>query len=205
MSGDALAAPSMYVTPPSWARAQRDHLDELLLEQAHLEKKAAAGAVALLFRVAVEPRLQRRLSALAREELVHFERTLKLLHERGDAFEPQESSGYAEQLKKAVRTQRSDRLVDELLVAAVIERRSHERMTMLADATRADEPAVSRFYADLCPAEERHEELYLELAALSREPAAVRARYEELLGHEADVLRRLPFSPRLHSGAPNAD
>ena len=88
MTTDALAQPEAFVTPAAWATAQLGNLDELLLEQAHLEKKAAAGAVAFLFRLPLEPRLHRQLSALAREELVHFERTLKLLAARGVAFAP---------------------------------------------------------------------------------------------------------------------
>ena len=204
MTTDALAQPEAFVTPAAWATAQLGNLDELLLEQAHLEKEAAAGAVAIPFRLPLEPRLHRQLSALAREELVHFERTLKLLSSRGVAFAAQYSSGYAEQLKKKVRKELADRLVDELLVAAVIERRSHERMTLLAAATAAQHPEVAAFYADLCPAEERHERLYLDLATLVCDADSVRSRYGELVRHEARVLGGLPFSARLHSGLPDA-
>ena len=204
MTADASTGPPLFVTPASWGEAQRGCFDELLLEQAHLEKKAAAGAVAFLFRLPVEPRLHRQLSALAREELVHFERALKLLQERGVAFEAQTSSGYAERLKKAIRREHRDRLVDELLVAAVIEARSHERMTLLAEVARDGSPELARFYEDLCPAEERHERLYLDLATLVLDVVSVRERYHQLLQHEARVLRELPFSPRLHSGLPDA-
>ena len=204
MTSDAAAQPEAAVTPASWATAQLPHLDELLLEQAHLEKKAAAGAVSFLFRLPLEPRLHRRLSSLAREELVHFERTLKLLAARGVSFSPQSSSGYAERLKKAVRKDQPERLVDELLVAAVIESRSHERMTLLAEATAGPHPDVSAFYSDLCPAEERHERLYLDLATLVSDADSVRSRYGELVQHEAQVLGGLPFCARLHSGLPDA-
>ena len=204
MTADASAGTSGFVTPASWADAQRGHCDELLIEQAHLEKKAAAGAVAFLFRVPLDARLHRQLSALAREELVHFERTLRLLGQRGVAFSALTSSGYAEKLKKAIRRDVPWRLVDELLVAAIIERRSHERMTLLASALVDQAPEVSSFYSDLCPAEERHEELYVELATLASgaDAAGVGARHQQLLAHEAEVLRALPFSARLHGGLP---
>ncbi len=193
-----------FVTPASWARAQTAHVDELLVEQAHLETKAAAGAVAFLFRVPLDATLHGRLSRLAREELVHFERALRLLEARCVAFETQPSSGYAERLKKAVRRDQPGRLVDELLVAALIERRSHERMSLLAEAFRGVAPEVAAFYADLCPAEERHEDLYLELATLVVDDDSTRRRYAELGEHEARVLDALPFAPRLHSGLPIA-
>jgi len=202
MSADASILPSPFVTPPAWAAAQLAHVDELLLEQAHLEKKAAAGAVAFLFRLPLQPRLHKQLSALAREELVHFERTLKLLDQRGVAFETQASSGYAEKLKKAIRKDYQERLVDELLVAAIIEHRSHERMSLLAESLAEPEPEVARFYSDLCPAEERHEQLYVDLATLVLDGDSVRTRHQQLQQHEARVLAGLPFTARLHGGLP---
>ncbi|MCK5944588.1 MAG: tRNA-(ms[2]io[6]A)-hydroxylase [Planctomycetes bacterium] len=205
MSVDASTLSRPFVTPPSWARALLPHVDELLLEQAHLEKKAAAGAVQFLFRVPLDAGLHRQLSALAREELVHFERTLKLLAARGVAFEAQTSSGYAERLKKAVRRDHTGRLTDELLVAAIIEHRSHERMLLLADALAEVEPEVARFYADLCPAEERHEQLYFDLATLVVDADTARSRHRELLAHEARVLAELAFCARLHGGLPAHD
>tara|TARA_R110002094_G_scaffold117795_4_gene113372 strand:- start:252 stop:911 length:660 start_codon:yes stop_codon:yes gene_type:complete len=195
-------APQPFVTPARWAEAQLPQLNTLLLEQAHLEKKAAAFAVAFLFRLPMHASLHRQLSALGREELVHFERSIKLLDQRGIAFEPLVASGYANEMKKAVRRDLAGRLADELLVASIIEHRSHERMSLMAVATRESEPEVSRFYADLCPAEERHEQLYLDLATLVVDAETARSRHAELVEHERRVLGELPFQNRLHSGVP---
>lgn len=203
MSASAHSEGTPSTTPAGWAERQLPCLDTLLLEQAHLEKKAAAAALAFLFRLPLDASLHRQLSALAREELVHFERTLKLLELRGIAFAPQASSGYAEHLKKGVRRD-AGRLADELLVAAIIEHRSHERMTLMARATAQSEPEVSRFYSDLCPAEERHEQLYLDLATSVADAETVRTRHAELLAHETRVLAGLPFCPRLHGGLAEA-
>ena len=189
-------------TPASWAEAQLPHLDTLLLEQAHLEKKAAAFAIAFLFRLPLHPALHSQLSKLGREELMHFERTIKLLGQRGITFAPLKASNYASELKKAARTDLNERLADELLIASIIEHRSHERMSLMAVATRIQAPDVAAFYADLCPSEERHEKLYLDLAALVIDAQAVSNRHAELLEHERQVLGRLPFSNRLHSGLP---
>lgn len=192
--------PLPFTTPLAWAERQRDHIPELLLEQAHLEKKAAAAAVSFLFRVAVAPDVLRGLSALAREELVHFERTLKLLAARGIEYRGQPPSPYAEQLKGGVEKTMPLRLVDELLVGAIIEARSCERMHLLAEALQSTDPEVAEFYADLVLAEERHEVLYVEVAALLVPADVVAARWQHLARHEAAVLQRLPWSPRLHSG-----
>lgn len=203
MSADAVVA--VFVTPSSWALAQQHHVAELLLEQAHLEKKAAACAVQFLFRVPGSSEAQRSLSALAREELVHFERTLRLLAQRGIPFRPQSPSEYAVRLKAGCSSTMPERLVDELLVAGIIEARSHERMGLLAAALRDHDPELATFYADLCAAEERHEGIYVEVAEQLLPAATVALRLAALRRHEEGVLRALPFTPRLHSGVPAED
>lgn len=189
-------------TPATWATAQLAHGAELLVDQAHLEKKAAASAVAFLFRGLPAP-AQRALSGLAREELVHFERTLRLLERRAIAFVRQQPVAYAERLKAAVLRTMPERLVDELLVAAIIEARSCERMALLAAALRAVDAELAAFYEDLCEAERRHESVYVRLAA-ELAPARAASRLGELCAHEARVVDSLAWSPRLHSGWPGA-
>jgi tRNA-(ms[2]io[6]A)-hydroxylase len=193
-------APLTFVTPRDWALRQCAHVDELLVEQAHLEKKAAAAAVQFLFRVPIAAAALRGVSALAREELVHFERTLRLLERRGVPFAPQPPSAYADRLKAAASSTMPARLADELLLAAIIEARSHERMLLLAAALQSAAPEVADFYADLCEAEARHAPLYAEVAAQVMPPGWCAGRHRELIAHEAAVLHQLPWSPRLHSG-----
>ena len=199
MTADAITA-AVFVTPAAWAQAQLPHRAELLVEQAHLEKKAAAAAMQFLFRIPASADDLRGLSALAREELVHFERTLRLLAQRRIPFSAQAPSPYAERLKQAVARTMPERLVDELLIAAVIEARSHERMALLAAAFAGSDRELAEFYADLVDAEARHAPLYVDLATRLLPAAAVAARHRLLLVHEAAVLGVLPFAPRLHSG-----
>lgn len=187
-------------TPAAWARVLVDGLPELLVEQAHLEKKAAAAAVNFLFRVPATPAQHRELSALAREELVHFERTLRLLAARGIAFQPLAPSGYAERLKRAVASTMPTRLVDELLVAALIEARSCERMGCLAAALREREPDVAAFYAELCAAEARHHVTYIDIAGGLVAADELGRRWSVLARQETEILRTLPADSRLHGG-----
>ncbi|MCU0865490.1 MAG: tRNA-(ms[2]io[6]A)-hydroxylase [Planctomycetes bacterium] len=202
VAGNPTALCSAYVTPLAWAEAQRPHLDELLIEQAHLEKKAAAAAVQFLFRLGDRTDAQKELSALAREELLHFERTLRVLASRGIVFRTLPPSPYAGQLKAVVAGTMPERLLDELWISACIEARSHERMGLLATALQPFAPEVAAFYADLCAAEARHAPLYAELAATLAPSAVVAARRQVIERREAEVLRQLPFAPRLHSGWP---
>jgi tRNA-(ms[2]io[6]A)-hydroxylase len=191
-------------TPPAWATLMLPHLGELLVEQAHLEKKAAAAAVSFLFRLPTEAS-HRELSALAREELLHFERTLRLLQGRGIHFRPQAPCDYAARLKRVVAADLPGRLLDELLVSAVIEARSHERMALLGAAVAATDPELAAFYRDLCAAEARHGPAYVSAATASFGPDAVATRWEVVVEHEAAVLAALPWSPRLHGGMAAAE
>lgn len=193
-----------YRTPPGWAAGMVAHVPELLIEQAHLEKKAAAAAAAFLFRLPQELRLQRELSALAREELVHFERTLRLLAARGIALREQRPCAYAGRLKAAVSPHMPLRLLDELLVCAIIEARSCERMGLLADALGASDAEAAEFYRDLVAAEARHAPAYLEAALGSFPRAEVTRRWQALAEHEAAVLAALPWEARLHGGCGGA-
>jgi tRNA-(ms[2]io[6]A)-hydroxylase len=194
--------PLPYATPDRSAQSLVPLGATLLVDQAHLEKKAAAGAISFLFRVPGGADAQRALSALAREELAHFERTLRLLAVRGIAFAPMPPARYAERLKSAIARDMPTRLADELLVAAIIEARSCERMSLLATALRSADPEASAFYADLCEAEARHESAYVSLAAQVIPGDDLVARWRRLGEHEAEVLRGLEWTPRLHGGVP---
>lgn len=196
-------------TPTGWTAALRaclpGALAGLLVEQAHLERKAAAAAVRLLFRLPGSARAQRQLAALAREELVHFERALRLLARRGIAFGPQRPSPYAALLADAAARSlpahgMTAALLDELLLAALIEARSAERMGLVAAVLADSDGEVSAFYGALVAAEERHGPVYLEAAAALAGAAAVAARLPALAAHEAAVLGSEPFAPRLHGG-----
>lgn len=203
-------------TSPTWVAAAVADLTSpaprLLLDHAHCEKKAAAMALRHIDRHAAWPRLAARLSRLAREELVHFERVLEELRARRIRFRGQPGSGYGSGLLAAVRAPSppppgapgswlGDRTVDEMLVCALIEARSHERFVCLADAL-GDAP-LGRLYADLRDAEARHGELYLDLAreaAGAGDDVDVAARLAELAAHEAQVLVRPGLPLRIHSG-----
>lgn len=154
------------------------------------------------------PRLARRMSRLAREELVHFERVLDELKQRGVKFRGQPGSGYGAALLAAVRPPSpparptvgswlGDRTVDEMLVCALIEARSHERFERLT-AALAGTPLGS-LYSDLCEAEARHGDIYLKLAEEAAD-GEVTARLAELSAHEAAVIARPGLPLRMHSG-----
>jgi tRNA-(ms[2]io[6]A)-hydroxylase len=186
-------------TEPGWADYALAHLDEVLVDHAHLERKAAGTAVRLLFQYPDRLALQGPLAALAREELAHFEEVLAQLARRGVAFGRQQPSQYAGRLRAAGRSRDPERLVDALLFCALIESRSCERLGLLAEALGPVDAELARFYAGLERAEARHQNLYVALAETVAPRDAVCARLAQLAAHEAEVVAALPRTPRLHS------
>lgn len=188
-----LAAP----TRASWLPEALDHLPDVLVDHAHCEKKAASTAMGLLFRFPHHGALLRPLSALAREELEHFEQVLDVLDARGIRFQRQRPSPYAGRLHEAVRPGAEDGLLDTLLCCALIEARSCERMKLLAGAL--PDPELAAFYRGLLACEARHHVTYVDLARGLFEEEAVWARLAELAAHEAAVLAEAVYPVRLHS------
>lgn len=184
-------------TPPEWAARVLNDLDAVLMDHAHLEKKAAGNAVGLIFRYPQQAFLAAPLSRLAREELVHFEQVLERLAERGLTLRPLKASPYMGKLRAATRTGEPQRLLDSLLCSALIEARSCERFKLLSE--HADDASLRDFYEGLLASEARHHGAFLTLASRVAPEAEVRARLDELAQHEAQVLAECPAMPRLHA------
>jgi tRNA-(ms[2]io[6]A)-hydroxylase len=185
-------------TAPAWAAWAVGHLPEILLDHAHCERKAAGAAVALLFRYPEVRALQEPLSAVAREELGHFETLLVHLDRLGVALRSQRPGPYAAGLHRAVRSREPGRMLDGLLCCALIEARSCERLGLLAPVL--PDPALARLYEGLLAAEARHRALYVELASGLAGGDEARGRLAELAKLEAEVLAATPLLPRLHAG-----
>lgn len=189
---------------PSWVAAALANLPTLLINHAHCEKKAASTAVRFLFKYPEWAALVSAMSKLAREELVHFDRVLGELKQRGVPFRGLNAAGYAAALFAHFRTDETGRRVDEMLCCALIEARSHERFVRLHEGLRQLPPSaenlrLAAFYDDLAEAEARHGGLYVRLA----EEAAggdVSARLAELTTHEAVAIARADQPLRMHSG-----
>ena len=117
--------------------------------------------------------------------------------ERGLTLGRDTGDPYAQELQKLIRTPANERKMDRMLVAAIIEARSCERLSLLAEGL--EDPALRRFYGELAQSEDGHQSLFFRLAvAGTGDEAAVRARLEELLAHEADILQRIGLRAAIH-------
>lgn len=196
--GDSLLAP----TPEGWLAAACERWQELLVDHAYCEKKAASTALALVFAYPERARRNLALSRLAREELRHFEQVTRMMARLEVPFRRLRPGRYAAGLRAALRTSEPHRQLDLLLAGAIIEARSCERFELLAP--RLPEP-LGAFYAELGSAEARHGELYLEWAqevAADGSGADWRARLRELALVEAELIHGADAEFRFHSGPP---
>jgi tRNA-(ms[2]io[6]A)-hydroxylase len=188
-----LAAPSS----PAWLEQALAHPDLLLIDHAHCERKAAGVALQLMFRYPSDGPLAAALSPLAREELEHFERVQALLQRRDIGLRPLAAPPYGAALAGRVRRDEPARMLDSLLVAGLIEARSHERMGLLA--AHSPDPELRELYGDLLASEARHFGLYWVLCEQRWPRSQVVARLEELAAFEAEQLAPLHPEPRMHS------
>lgn len=188
-------------TPEGWVVEALKRLPALLQDHANCELKAASTALAFIYRYPERTRLAQRMSRLAREELRHFEQSRQLMHELDMSFERLSASRYAASLRKAVRPEEPERLLDMLVVAALIEARSCERFAVLVP--RLPE-RIARFYGGLLASEARHFEVYLELARreCGLDRAVVDERVNALRAVEADLVTSADPQFRFHSGVP---
>ena len=188
-------------TPQAWIDEACARIPQLLLDHANCELKAASTAIGFIYRYPERPLLAQRMSRLAREELRHFEQVKKLLREMAVPDERLSASRYAATLRQAARQGEPQRLLDTLIVGALIEARSCERFAALVPHLP---PRLGGFYSALLDSEARHFEQYLALA--KTETGLDDDEIGERLGELKEIEAALICSPdpqfRFHSGVP---
>jgi len=191
---DFLACP----TPDAWLAWALENPETLLIDHAQCEKKAASTAMSLLYRYVDQPLLLSKMSQLAREELLHFEQVVTLMEQRGVAYRHLSASRYAEGLRRHVRSQDPERLIDVLIIGALIEARSCERFARLIPYLDEE---LAKFYRTLVKSEGRHYEDYL-LLARQQTDHAIDERIAFFVDCEAALITSPDSAFRFHSGVP---
>jgi tRNA-(ms[2]io[6]A)-hydroxylase len=180
-----------------WLGQVDAHLDEILVDHAHCEKKAAGVAMNLLFSYVDHTNLARAMTEIVAEELEHFRLVLDLLDRRGIRFRKLSPSSYGPRLHELVRREEPGRAVDRLLVAGLSEARSCERFAVLGDHVADAE--LRDFYRGLFESEARHHATYVRLAGDFAPEDEVRQRLQWLAAEEAAIIDRGDPVPRMHS------
>jgi tRNA 2-(methylsulfanyl)-N6-isopentenyladenosine37 hydroxylase len=183
-------------TGPRWLPVALAAFDHTLADHAHCEKKAAASALKLIADHPGRAELVRPLARLAQEELQHLLAVLNEMGRRGVPLPPDEGDPYAQALVRLVRGGGPARLMDRLLVGALIEARSRERLELLAGGL--EDARLRDLYQRLAQSEAGHERLFVDLATEVCGEAATLDRLAALAAEESRIVAALPVLPRIH-------
>ena len=188
--------PLLYATPHAWTETVMGDFDRFLLDHAAAEKKASGMAISMLSHYPDRVELVSAMADLAVEELSHYREVVKWIHERGLITAADEKDVYITEFRKAMRGGREVFLLDRLLTAGVIEARGAERFGLVAAALPAG--SLKQFYTAITRSEERHYQLFLDLAALYFPEPEIQSRWQQLLEIEAGIAAALPLRAALH-------
>jgi tRNA 2-(methylsulfanyl)-N6-isopentenyladenosine37 hydroxylase len=182
-------------TDPRWIEIAMSDLDAVHADHLHCERKAAQSALSLIRSYPERGDLVREMARLAHDETRHVIQVSALMARREQPAAYDFGDDYAKALRDQIRKREPDRLLDRLLVFAVIEGRSAERLELLSRAL--PDPKDAQLYASLATAEIRHRDVFLALAR-DAAPETWRARAAELAAIEATVLAEREIIPRIH-------
>ena len=179
-----------------WLPRVLSDLPRVLVDHAHLERKAASAALNLEKFRDLFPHVDR-LNAIAIEELQHFQLVLALLKSRGIPFGQAYPSPWISGLMRSIRNGTREQVIDHLVCCALIEGRSCEKFQMLAEALKPRDPELSAFYAGLVESEGNHYATYL-LMARGIDLAETERRVDFYLDLDARLIREPHSFPILH-------
>jgi tRNA 2-(methylsulfanyl)-N6-isopentenyladenosine37 hydroxylase len=174
--------------PADWLPKVLNHLPEVLVDHAHLERKAATSALNLEKYRELYAQVDQ-LNTIAIEELQHFQLVLELLKQRSIPFGQPFPSPWISGLMRAVRHGRREQVIDHLICCALIEGRSCEKFQMLAQELRPLDAGLAQFYASLVESEGNHYATYL-LMAREIDEEETHRRLDAYLDLDAELMRQ---------------
>ncbi len=185
-------------TDPRWVNIAENNLEEILTDHAFCEQKAASTAISLLVTYPEHSELVTEMAALAREEMSHFEMVHKIILERGYILGRERKDDYVGEISSFFPKtgNREERLINRLLIAALIEARSCERFKVLSQ--NLNDKELARFYERLMVSEANHYTLFIRLARTYGEREEVDRKWEELLEFEGKVIARFGKKEHIH-------
>ena len=187
-----------FETETSWAEIAKDNLQQILTDHAFLEQKAASNAVSIIINYSEETELVKEMSNIAIEEMQHFKMVHLLMVKRGMVLGREQKNDYAIRLQKFFNKtkDRTDALIQRLLVAALIEARSCERFKVFSENMEDEE--LSKFYNNLMISEAGHYTTFLQFARQYQDREIVDKKWNDLLAFEAELMRERGKKATIH-------
>lgn len=185
-------------TDPRWVNIVEKNIDEILTDHAYCEQKAASTAISLIVSFPEYTELVEEMVALSREEMGHFKMVHDLILERGQKLGRDRKDEYVLELLKFFPKggSRTTQLVHRLLYAALIEARSCERFRLLSE--ELPDKKLADFYHKLMISEAGHYTMFLKFARKYGDRKEVDAKWQALLEYEADIMKNLSKTEKVH-------
>ena len=185
-------------TDPRWANIAEKNIDEILTDHAYCEQKAASYAISLIVTYPEYPELVEAMSALAREEMGHFQMVHKRIQDRGLELGRERKDEYVHRINQFFQKtgDRTERLIQRLLIAALIEARSCERFKVLSE--NIEDQELSEFYRGLMVSEANHYTMFLKFARDFGQREEVDTKWQALLDFEAEVMKDFGNKELIH-------
>ena len=187
-------------TDPLWVKhIAEQNIQEILIDHAYCEQKAASSAISLIIQFPEHPELVSQMADLAQEEMGHFRMVHKKIVERGYELGRERKDSYVNELMAFIKGKgkgREELLCDKLLFAAMIEARSCERFKVLSE--NIDDEDLAKFYHKLMISEARHYTMFIKLARDLCPNINVDQKWEEFLEFEGEVISRYGTSETIH-------
>jgi tRNA-(ms[2]io[6]A)-hydroxylase len=186
-------------TDPRWVRIAEKDLKEILVDHAYCEQKAASSCISLIVSYPEHQELVDTLTPIVAEEWGHFERVLDQLRMRGWVLGKPRKDEYVAGIQQFVMKGGSanHRLVDRLLINALIEARSCERFRLLA--REISDESLRSFYYELMVSEAGHYKTFLQLAKKFADASYVHDRWNEFLELEGRLVATMEVrGDRMH-------
>jgi len=183
---------------PRWANIAAQNIDDILIDHAWCEQKAASNAISIIVNYPEHAELVDEMIQISMEEMSHFKMVVEMLKKRGFGLHRKRKDPYVNDLRLHVRKggSRDDQLVELLLLGAMIEARSCERFKILTEAL--EDPELKRFYYDLMVSEAGHYTTFLTHARAIGGTEKVNKRWEEFLDYEATLMEKYGTSESIH-------
>jgi len=186
-------------TDPRWVDIASKSIEEILIDHAYCEQKAASSGISLIILFPDRVELVEELTAIVDEEWSHFERVLKELRKRGFQLGESRKDEYVFKLQKIEKKggSRETQIMEKLLLCALIEARSCERFKLLHE--NLEDPELKKFYYEFMVSEAGHYTSFVNLAKIYNPEEKVKNRLKEMLEAEGEIIRGLEWrQDRVH-------
>ena len=185
-------------TDPRWVNIVEKNIEEILIDHAYCEQKAASTAISLIIGFPERTELVQEMIALVKEEMSHFKMVHDHIVKRGWILGRERKDEYVLEVLKFFPKggSKTTHLVHKLLYAALIEARSCERFRLLSENIKDKE--LAEFYKNLMVSEANHYTMFLGFAREYGKREEVDKKWEALLEYEASIMKNLGKKETMH-------